>query len=190
MNTAGPPPGVRTAGAHAGDAAAHPPAAARSLRPSALYEAIADRVRERILCHELKPGDAIDELDFVNSYGVSRTPVRKALKVLSHEGLLTSVNRRGTVVTVLEPHEREEAWALYRLLRSYAAQQAEQVQPEQPARPRLLQRLLQLVERQLRLAYGPAFDDEMRRVDAAAAAPRAGGKDKACHQASAAPSVP
>lgn len=141
------------------------PAAAenRRLQPRALYEVIADRVRELILCHELKPGEPVNEMDFVNSYGVSRTPVREAFKVLNHEGLLTLVNRRGIVVTELAPHERQEALQLYRLLCEYAVREG--IEPSERVRPTLLQRLLQLVERQLRLAYGPSFEDEMRRLD-------------------------
>ena len=139
-------------------------AGSRRLQPKALYEAIADRVRERILCHELKPGEPVNEMDIVQRYGVSRTPVREALKVLNHEGLLTLVNRRGMVVTELAPHEQQEALRLYRLLCAHA--QEEGAHQPQGGRPTLLPRLLQLVERQLRLAYGPSFEREMRRLNA------------------------
>lgn len=133
------------------------------LQPKALYEVIAAHVRQRILSHELKPGESVNEMDFVNSYGVSRTPVREALKVLNHEGLLTLVNRRGMVVTQLEPHERQEALHWYRLLCTHPAHQ-QQISPTPRSRPSMLQRLLGLVECQLRLAYGPSFEEEMQRL--------------------------
>jgi DNA-binding FadR family transcriptional regulator len=140
---------------------------ARPLQPPvALYEAIADRVRERILRHELRPGDVINESDIVSGYGVSHTPVREALKVLHHEGLLTAQHRRSMVVTSLDAQQLEEALALYQLLRSHIRDE-----PRNPSdtsagqcRVPLQQRVLQLVERQLRLAYGPKFDDEMQRL--------------------------
>lgn len=134
----------------------------RHLQPKALYEAIADRVRERILSHDLKPSQPIDEMEFVNGYGVSRTPVREALKVLHHEGLLTLMNRRGMVVTELGQYERQEALQLYRLLCTYATSEGADL--SESMRPRLLRRLLQLVECQLRLAYGPSFEGEMQRL--------------------------
>lgn len=133
------------------------------LQPKALFDVIAERVRDRILCHDLKPGESINEMELVNGYGVSRTPVREALKVLNHEGLLTLMNRRGMVVTQLEPHELQEALQLYRLLLTYAA--GEGAAHSENMCSTLLRRLLQLVERQLRLAYGLSFEDEMRRLD-------------------------
>ena len=83
----------------------------RSLQPRALCDALADRVRERILSHELAPGTAIDEVALLKDYSVSRTPVREALKLLQHEGLLTGRPRRGMFVTVLSPQEVREALA-------------------------------------------------------------------------------
>ncbi len=143
-----------------------PHAARQQLQPRALYEAIADRVRDRILSHDLKPGTAVNEMDLVQAYGVSRTPVREALKVLHHEGLLTAQNRRGMVVTVVKPYELEEARGLYLLLRTHVHSKGDRL-PE-PCPAPLRQRLLQLVERQLRLAHGPAFEQEMQCMETSA----------------------
>jgi len=144
--------------------------ASQQLQPRALYEAIADRVRDRILCHELKPGEPINEVSLFNDYGVSRTPVREALKVLHHEGLLTANARRGMVVTELDESELDEAMELHRLLRAHAGRRASS--QAEPPRYRLLDRMLEMAERQLRLAYGPAFDEKMgREAVASSAAP-------------------
>ena len=64
----------------------------RSLQPivsAALYQEVADRLREEIFDHVLQPGEWIDELALVARYGISRTPLREALKVLAAEGLVT-----------------------------------------------------------------------------------------------------
>jgi len=130
----------------------------RSLQPRALCDALADRVRERILSHELAPGTAIDEVALLKDYSVSRTPVREALKLLQHEGLLTGRPRRGMFVTVLSPQEVREALALHSMLSRYAANG----QGHAPGPDTLLSRMLEMAERQLRLAYGPSFREKMR----------------------------
>jgi DNA-binding GntR family transcriptional regulator len=121
------------------------------LQPQALCEALVERIRERILRHEFKPGTDIDEVTLLQEYGVSRTPVREALKLLNHEGLLTARPRRGMFVTVLSEKEVQEARAMHALL----CQQA-QAQPAYLHSPRsLLRRMLGMAEQRLRLAYGP-----------------------------------
>ncbi|GII86132.1 GntR family transcriptional regulator [Sphaerisporangium siamense] len=58
------------------------------------YQDLADRLREQILAGDLKPGDRLPvEPDLCTMYGVSRSTVREALRVLSSERLL--VTRRG-----------------------------------------------------------------------------------------------
>ena len=135
------------------------PTAAPNLQPRALYEALADRVRERILAHELRPGEPISETALMHEYGVSRTPVRETLKLLHHEGLLTARPRRGMSVRILGTQEREEAMRLHRLLQTHAAAHgvASEAQPCQS----LLGRILGMTELHLRLAYGPAFNEQM-----------------------------
>ena len=66
-----------------------------SLAPRALYEEVAERLRQRIFQRELEPGSWIDELKIADELGISRTPLREALKVLAAEGLVTMKVRRG-----------------------------------------------------------------------------------------------
>ncbi len=134
-----------------------PPAASTNLQPKALCESLAERIRERILQHDLAPGTEIDEGHLLKEYGVSRTPVREALKLLHHEGLLTGRPRRGMFVTLLEPEEVEEAFGLHRLL---CAQQAKAPAVPHPPAASLLHRMVAMAEQQLRLAYGPGFHTE------------------------------
>jgi DNA-binding GntR family transcriptional regulator len=67
----------------------------RSLSPRALYQDVAERLRQQIFARELEPGSWIDELKLCADYGISRTPLREALKVLAAEGLVTMKVRRG-----------------------------------------------------------------------------------------------
>ena len=78
--------------------------AAVSLTPRALYQEVAELLRQRIFNRELEPGSWIDELKIAEEFGISRTPLREALKVLAAEGLVTMKVRRGAYVTeVSEP---------------------------------------------------------------------------------------
>ena len=70
-----------------------------TLTPRALYEEVAEQLRQRIFRRELEPGSWIDEMKMAEEFGISRTPLREALKVLAAEGLITMKVRRGAYVT-------------------------------------------------------------------------------------------
>jgi DNA-binding GntR family transcriptional regulator len=99
-------------------AAAHRPAV---LSPRALYQDVADRLREKIFARELEPGAWIDELKLAGEWGISRTPLREALKVLAVEGLVTMKVRRGAYVTETSPDDVGQIYRLLALLESDAA---------------------------------------------------------------------
>ena len=92
-----------------------------TLAPRALYEEVADRLRQRIFAHELAPGDWIDELKIAGDLGISRTPLREALKVLASEGLITLKLRRGADVTEASPKDLADVYHLLSLLEADAA---------------------------------------------------------------------
>jgi DNA-binding GntR family transcriptional regulator len=92
-----------------------------SLHDRPLYEQVAERLRERILAHTLPPGSWIDEQALVRDYGISRTPLREALKVLASEGLVTIRPRRGAYVTEVSERDTREVYHLLMLLESDAA---------------------------------------------------------------------
>jgi DNA-binding GntR family transcriptional regulator len=101
---------------------AEPPAQPASrLRSSALYEQVAEQLRSRILSHTLPPGSWIDEQALAVEYGISRTPMREALKVLASEGLVTMKLRRGAYVTEVSERDLSEVFHLLSLLESDAA---------------------------------------------------------------------
>jgi len=93
-----------------------------SLSPRALYEEVAELLRQRIFNRELAPGSWIDELKLADEYGISRTPLREALKVLATEGLVTMKVRRGAYVTEVSDSDLADVYHLLALLESDAAE--------------------------------------------------------------------
>ncbi len=91
---------------------------------TALYQEVAARLRERIYSQDLKPGDAIDEQSLAEEYGISRTPMREALKVLHAEGLVILEPRRGCFVTELKEQDINELFPLMALLEGRCSYEA------------------------------------------------------------------
>ena len=105
---------------------------ALTLTPRALYEEVAEQLRQRIFRRELEPGSWIDELKIAEEFGISRTPLREALKVLAAEGLVTMKVRRGAYVTEMSEKDLRDVYHLLSLLESDAAGVvAERATPEQ-----------------------------------------------------------
>jgi DNA-binding GntR family transcriptional regulator len=93
-----------------------------STRP--LYEEVADQLRNRIFSHELAPGAWIDEQSLAKEFGISRTPMREAIKVLAAEGLITMKLRRGAYVTEVNRGDLEQIFTVLSLLEGEAAKEA------------------------------------------------------------------
>ncbi|MDI3380991.1 GntR family transcriptional regulator [Xenophilus aerolatus] len=93
---------------------------ALTLTPRALYEEVAELLRQRIFRRELEPGSWIDELKIAEEFGISRTPLREALKVLAAEGLVTMKVRRGAYVTEVSERDLADVYHLLALLESDA----------------------------------------------------------------------
>ncbi|BCN38924.1 GntR family transcriptional regulator [Alicycliphilus denitrificans] len=87
----------------------------------ALYEEVAELLRQRIFRQELEPGCWIDEMKIAEEIGISRTPLREALKVLAAEGLVTMKVRRGAYVTEMSEKDLRDVYHLLALLESDAA---------------------------------------------------------------------
>jgi len=97
------------------DAGVHP------LARRALYQDVADRLRQQIFARRLEPGSWIDELKLAAEFGISRTPLREALKLLAAEGLVTMKLRRGAYVTEVSADDVTQVYHLLGLLESDAA---------------------------------------------------------------------
>ncbi|AUL99086.1 GntR family transcriptional regulator [Zoogloeaceae bacteirum Par-f-2] len=108
---------------------------ASRIAPLALYQEVAERLRQRIFSHELPPGTWVDEQALAAQYGISRTPLREALKVLASEGLVTLKPRRGCYVTEISERDLDEVFAVMALLEGQCARDAAQrADPAQRAR--------------------------------------------------------
>lgn len=94
---------------------------ASRIAPVALYQEVAERLRERIFSHELPPGSWVDEQALADDYGISRTPLREALKVLASEGLVTLKPRRGCYVTEISERDLDEIFNVMALLEGQCA---------------------------------------------------------------------
>jgi DNA-binding GntR family transcriptional regulator len=83
-----------------------------------------DVVRRSILDGTLSPGSRIVESEIARQLGVSQAPVREAVKRLAHEGLVTSLPRRGSYVTQISEAEADDARVVRALLEEAAARDA------------------------------------------------------------------
>ncbi len=94
------------------------------LKPRPLYEEVAELLRQRIFASktgDLEPGAWIDELKLAQEYGISRTPLREAIKVLAAEGLITMKMRRGAYVTEVNAKDLRDVFHLMAVLEADAA---------------------------------------------------------------------
>jgi DNA-binding GntR family transcriptional regulator len=91
-----------------------------------VYEAIRQAITETNL-YEIEPGDLrLDERELAARLGVSRTPIREALVRLEHEGLVTSIPRRGYLIARKSKAELIEIIYTWAALESMAARLATQ----------------------------------------------------------------
>jgi len=97
-----------------------------SIAAPALYQQVAERLRTRIFAHQLPPGSWLDEQALAQEYGISRTPLREALKVLAAEGLVLLKPRRGCYVTELSEQDLDEIFPVIALLEGRCAALATQ----------------------------------------------------------------
>lgn len=90
----------------------------------ALTDRAAQSLRDAIVEGRLRPGQRLVEVRLASQMGVSRAPVREALRILEREGLVTSRPRRGVSVTVLSKHDVQEIYGLRSALECQAARNA------------------------------------------------------------------
>lgn len=90
----------------------------------ALVDEIAAKIRARIMSGDIAIGAQLRQAELANDFGVSRTPVREALRQLQTGGLIDVVPNRGAVVRVPAPWEVREAYEVRAELESLAAARA------------------------------------------------------------------
>ncbi|GAB4067667.1 GntR family transcriptional regulator [Ancylobacter sonchi] len=77
-----------------------------------LHESLVAPLREMILQGELRPGEKVPEEQLSERFGVSRTPIREALKVLAAEGVLQILPHRGAIVARITEEQIEELFPI------------------------------------------------------------------------------
>ena len=89
-----------------------------------LRQQIADSLMRAILDGEIRPGEALVEMDIANQLGVSRAPVREALQLLAHSSLVETAPYRGTTVRRLTRTDVEEVYSLRTVHETFALRRA------------------------------------------------------------------
>lgn len=94
------------------------------IRQGALHDEAAQRIRALIEAGELAPGSRIPEKRLCEEFGVSRTPLREALKVLAAEGLVELLPNRGARVVRLTRDMLEDTFAVMGALEALSGELA------------------------------------------------------------------
>lgn len=87
----------------------------------AMRERVTDDLRQEIIAGSLRPGDRLVERELAERFGVSRVPVREAIRALVAEGFVHFETPRRTVVRRLTPNDVKELFELREALEVYAA---------------------------------------------------------------------
>ena len=102
-------------------------------------ELVYRRLKEQIISGEMAPGSRLIELNIAADFGVSRTPVREALKRLAAENLVLADPARGMIVHAPDTGEIEDVFIVREALDGLAARlAAHRITPSELARLRLI----------------------------------------------------
>ena len=89
-----------------------------------LRDVVFNTLREAILKGDLKPGERLMELQLADKLGVSRTPIREAIRMLELEGLAVTVPRKGAEVAKMTQKDMEDVLQIRKALEELAVQLA------------------------------------------------------------------
>lgn len=103
--------------------------------PPSLVQSIADELRRRTIAGVYRGGQRLTEESLTRELGVSRPPVREAMRLLQQEGLLTAEPRRGVFVTPLTAADVREIYSLRRALETLAVELALPIEDDAELEP-------------------------------------------------------
>ena len=86
-----------------------------------LRDVVFNTLREAILKGEIKPGERLMELQLAAKLGVSRTPIREAIRMLEQEGLAVTIPRRGAEVARMTEKDMQDVLQVREALDELAA---------------------------------------------------------------------
>jgi DNA-binding GntR family transcriptional regulator len=92
--------------------------------PGSRQEQVYDHLKRTILSGEIKPGERLLETQLAQSLGVSRIPVREAIRKLERDGLVVVFPRRGIYASSLGPRDIDDVYAVRAVLEGLAARLA------------------------------------------------------------------
>ncbi|MDF1747848.1 MAG: GntR family transcriptional regulator [Alphaproteobacteria bacterium] len=92
----------------------------------ALHDELADRIRQMIIEGDLQADQKVPEKDLCARFGVSRTPLREALKVLANDGLLVLTPNRGSTVAGVTEQDIQDVFPVMSALESLSGELAVQ----------------------------------------------------------------
>ena len=97
-----------------------------------LRDVVFNTLRQAILRGELQPGERLLEIHLANKLGVSRTPIREAIRKLELEGLVLMIPRRGAVVAEITEKSLRDVLEVRRALEELAVKLAcQKIKPEE-----------------------------------------------------------
>ena len=85
-----------------------------------LVDQVIEQIRQSIFNFEYKPGDKIDLKELSEKWGVSRTPLREAIRKLEAEGLITYKAQKGFMIRSIQPEEVKKLFVVRKNLESLA----------------------------------------------------------------------
>ncbi|HVB48488.1 MAG TPA: GntR family transcriptional regulator, partial [Burkholderiales bacterium] len=89
-----------------------------------LHEEVVDQLRDLIVQGTLVPGARLNERVLCGRFGISRTPLREAIKLLANEGLVELLPNRGAIVASIQPERLAETLAVMGALESLGGELA------------------------------------------------------------------
>ncbi|GAA3399036.1 GntR family transcriptional regulator [Streptomyces roseoviridis] len=126
-----------------------------------LRDRVCEGLRDRIITGRLRPGDRLVERDVAEDFGVSRVPVREAIRILIGEGFLQAVSQRRIVVREMSRQDVENLFDMREALEVLAVRRA--AERRTPAELSTLARLLD----EARAATGAGGPERLSRANAA-----------------------
>jgi DNA-binding GntR family transcriptional regulator len=94
------------------------------LSPVSLVELVVSQLRGEILGGQLQPGERLVEEQITRRFGISRAPLREAMRLLAQQGMVEHLPRRGARVATLSDADADELFEIRDVLERFAMQRA------------------------------------------------------------------
>jgi DNA-binding GntR family transcriptional regulator len=142
-------------------------AISQAIETTSLADEIAFRLEAAIISRELPPGTRLRQEELCRRFGVSRTPIREALRKLQAQRLVMMVPNKGATVRLPTRKEIEEVYDLRAELEAFAAELASR--HAQPATHAELSRAVDVLRRRKGVNSATAIDDSTLNIEVSGA---------------------